>query len=109
MIPQVRAKLFLSGVTASCWRCHRTGPSVIVQSRRNGLVSQNCRSCGAPRFLSSSRLPSLECVPCKKPFEPFKDEGNYAYRCASCRKQFLQWDIVPNWKEFGFPHIGLSV
>jgi hypothetical protein len=27
----------------------------------------------------------------------------------SCRKQFLLWDIVPSWKEFGFPHIGLSV
>jgi hypothetical protein len=101
--------LSLQPLYGSMSYCHKQ-PSLIVRSREQGFVTQNCLECGEPRFLPFDELPTLSCESCKSEFTRFKNERkNYAYRCEPCAIDFELASIVPHWNErFEYHGFGLD-
>jgi hypothetical protein len=98
-------KLFVFG--SKSW-CHDS-LSIIVRSRPGGFVTQNCVSCGRPRGLPASQLPALVCRRCESELDQCRSwNGNYAYRCGSCRWQQDLAAMVPNWDEL-FDYHGYAI
>lgn len=96
----VTDKLILFGVTFSCWKCRGTGRHVIIRSRSNGFVTQDCEFCGHPEPLKFAQIPPLDCGRCARPFKPcYNFEGNYAYLCEGCCQIVTLGDLVPHWDE----------
>jgi RNase P subunit RPR2 len=84
-------------------------PQMIVQSRSGGFVSQNCEKCGKSSYISQNELPDLFCKKCSVPLVTgLNIQKNYIYRCPICDREFLVWDLVPNWKEY-FEEYGLGL
>ena len=105
----VDGKLILFGATFACSKCHQSGRHVVVQSRRNGFVTQNCEYCGHPEPLKQGEIPALLCRQCGSALEPCWDWGNYAYRCGACRtKRFLLHTVVPHWSDL-FDYDGFAL
>lgn len=105
----VTGKFLLIGETAWCYRCGRASRRIIVRSRENGFVTQNCEFCGRPGPLGKEQLPTLNCTPCGRQMEAGKNfNGNYAYRCHSCRTETELAALVPHWNEF-FEYNGYAI
>ncbi len=87
--------------------CHNSR-SIIVRSRANGFVTQNCEVCGTPRALPKSQLPPFNCQRCGRSLETFTNiNSNYAYACRSCGMEVELAGLVPHWDELfdyhGYP------
>jgi hypothetical protein len=79
--------------------CHKS-PSLLVRSREQGFVTQNCLRCGVPRPLAFANLPVLFCEGCNSELQRFINERkNYAYSCKNCGGEFELASIVPHWDE----------
>jgi hypothetical protein len=89
--------------------CHKS-PSLIVRSRQQGFVTQNCLQCEDPRFLPFDDVPKLSCEDCKSEFTRIiNEQKNYAYRCERCAFDFELASIVPRWHErFEYHGFGLD-
>jgi len=86
-----------------------TVPTVIVQSRDGGLVSQNCSKCGHPDYIRLSELPPLACPRCKVQLQitdTKNNRKNYWYICPQCNSETLLANVVPHWSEL-FDECGL--
>jgi predicted nucleic acid-binding Zn ribbon protein len=79
--------------------CHKS-PSLIVRSRQQGFVTQNCLECGEPRSLPFDDLPNLSCEGCDLELKRFINERkNYAYACDRCGISFELASLVPHWNK----------
>ncbi|MDQ1636808.1 MAG: hypothetical protein QOF62_147 [Pyrinomonadaceae bacterium] len=89
--------------------CHNSG-SLIVGSRNQGFVTQNCLACGNPRFLAFDDLPKLFWESCNSELQRFTNERkNYAYECELCGLGVELASIVPHWNErFEYHGFGLD-
>jgi len=75
-------------------------PTILVQSREGGFVTQNCSNCGKSRSIRLEELPILYCGECKEQLEAFQNK-NYFYRCVNCGFSWELPSIIPHWsKEF---------
>lgn len=89
-------------------RCCRS-PSLIVQSRQGGFISQNCTTCEKPRRITLKELPELYCFVCCSEMEAFQnDQSNYAYYCEECDSEIELANLVPFWNEV-FDEYGLGL
>jgi hypothetical protein len=102
----MKAKRFLiSKELSSC--CSKN--SIIVRSRRGGLVSQNCLKCGKPRTINQKSLPDLECEICQSKLNIEKFNGrNYFNICKKCKRKWKLPDEVPVWQDL-FEYYGLGI
>lgn len=86
--------------------CHDK-PSLIVQSRKGGQVSQNCVVTGRPRKVTKDQLPEWSCKKCGHACEKSQDRySTYIYVCTHCKAVVKIADLVPDWddyfEEYGF-------
>ena len=104
--PEQVQNLVLRGSESSCCRA----PSLIVRSRERGFVTQNCETCGKPRWVSLSELPDLSCGRCRKTLARNTNRfKNYVYFCPDCRSEWQISDLVPRWDErFDYYGFGLD-
>jgi len=94
-----------SSTTSPC--CHAV--NVLVLSRPGGFVTQNCNGCGKPQPLNLPELPELRCKECKVVVAKFVNVlKNYAYKCASCQKEWQLANLVPAWHE-KFEYHGFAI
>jgi hypothetical protein len=82
-----------------CRRC--SSPQLIVRSRKNGFVTQNCERCGNNAWISLHEIPPFTCASCQKPIAPriLGRKNNYAYYCFKCGVIVWLWELVPWWHE----------
>lgn len=79
--------------------CHHR-PSIIVQSRKGGFVTQNCGTCGVPRALRLWELPAVQCPRCGIDLDSGTNANrNYEYSCRQCRFRCQVAELVPRWHE----------
>ena len=99
-------KLIFHGSDSWCCKAR----SIIVRSREGGFVTQNCESCGKPRKLSLTELPSLLCGKCGTRLTAgVSYETNYTYSCTDCERRWAVADLVPCWDElFDYHGFGLD-
>lgn len=91
-------------------RCHGV-PSLIVQSRPGGFVTQDCPVCGKPSAIRLDELPFLRCFSpgCGNDVKASQDRhGNYVYACQRCSTTERLADVVPSWKDH-FPYRGFGI
>jgi len=80
--------------------CH-SKPSLIVQSRKGGQVSQNCVVTGIPRKITLEQLPEWKCENCGYICEKGQDHySSYTYKCHQCNMTVKVADLVPFWSEY---------
>jgi len=94
------------GSTSSC---HKS-PSLIVLSRKSGFLTQNCLTCGEPRFLPERDLPHFQCGTCELELKAFRNVAkNYALKCPQGHEEFELASLVPYWAErFNYHGFGLD-
>jgi hypothetical protein len=89
------------------WCCN--AGSIIVRSRDNGFVTQNCQSCGKPRALQPHEVPDMYCRRCSIRFTKGRDKyRSYLYWCDNCGVEVLLADLVPSWSEL-FDYWGYEI
>jgi DNA-directed RNA polymerase subunit RPC12/RpoP len=88
--------------------CHND-VNVLVLSRANGFVTQNCNTCGTPQPLNLWELPELKCDECGVSLSTFVNIlKNYSYKCNSCQRECQLADLVPAWHD-KFEYHGFAI
>lgn len=91
----------ISGPT-KCSKCDED--TVLVQSMKGGLVTQNCVSCNFPYSLKSMEFKQLNlwiaCPQCKSRMTPQTlPDKNYGYACAKCEVGIPLYALLPRYDD----------
>jgi len=82
--------------------------TLLVRSRKGGLVSQDCLSCGNSAYIRLENLPEMNCESCGSPLVArYGELSNYYYCCDGCGRSWKLADNLPPWSDL-FAYSGLA-
>ena len=82
-------------------------PTMLVQSKQGGFVTQNCSKCGKSTTLPEHFFKNeidlwVACPECRRRMEPqVLDDKNYGYVCDSCEISIRLSELLPHWNDIG--------
>ena len=103
----MKALHFIKSTPSS--KCSCGVDTLLVWSRKGGLITRNCLKCGKPDWVALHHVPKVPCEFCKLPLEIItkEDDKNYWYVCSRCKRQWKLADELPHWSEL-FEYSGLA-